>query len=74
MMAAASSEKGEEAKDGESGVLKPSDVREASLERSSEISWRKEANASLEDGGFPARFIRDQAGKQTFQEDSLENC
>ena len=54
-MAAASSEKGDEAKDGESGVLSPSDVREASRDLNSEISWRKEAKASL-DGG-PPRFI-----------------
>ena len=54
-MAAASSEKGDEANDGESGVLRPSEVREANLDLNSDISCRSEARASL-DGG-PPRFI-----------------
>ena len=56
IMAAASSEKVGEDRSGVSGVLSPSEVREASLDLNSEISCRSEARASL-DGG-PPRFIR----------------
>ena len=55
-MTAASSEKGEDSKEGESGVLRPSEALEANLERSSEISCLREARAS-EDEGPPSRFM-----------------
>ena len=60
IMAAASSEKVGEDRSGVSGVLSPSEVREASLDLKSEISCRSEARASL-DGG-PPRFIRSEDG------------
>ena len=47
-MAAASSEKGLEPNDGESGVLRPSEVLEANLVLNSEISCLSEAKASFE--------------------------
>ena len=64
IMAAASSEKVGEDRSGVSGVLSPSEVREASLDLNSEISCRSEARASL-DGG-PPRFIELQLSFMNF--------